>query len=91
VGQRKGPSGANAPPVHGIKKCLGRGQENLRAMTTETFDISTDSSGKRYIHQKKDELDKNHRDTSTGAVTQGKMYELPGIYLYPCIYIIAYA
>ena len=23
VGQRKGPSGANAPPVHGIKKCLG--------------------------------------------------------------------
>ena len=68
-----------------------RGQENLRAMTTETFDISTDSSGKRYIHQKKDELDKNHRDTSTGAVTQGRMYELPGIYLYPCIYIIAYA
>ena len=55
-----------------------RGQENLRAMTTETFDISTDSSGKRNIHQK-DELDKNHRDTSTGAVTQGRMYELPGI------------
>jgi hypothetical protein len=23
VGQRKGPSGANAPPLHGIKKCLG--------------------------------------------------------------------
>jgi hypothetical protein len=22
VGRRKGPSGANAPPVHGIKKCL---------------------------------------------------------------------
>jgi hypothetical protein len=22
VGQRKGTSGANAPPVHGIKKCL---------------------------------------------------------------------
>jgi hypothetical protein len=22
VEQRKGPSGANAPPVHGIKKCL---------------------------------------------------------------------
>ena len=22
VGQRKGPSGANVPPVHGIKKCL---------------------------------------------------------------------
>jgi hypothetical protein len=25
VGQRKGPSGANAPPVYGIKKCLGCG------------------------------------------------------------------
>ena len=23
VGHRKGPSGANDPPVHGIKKCLG--------------------------------------------------------------------
>ena len=23
VGQSMGPSGANAPPVHGIKKCLG--------------------------------------------------------------------
>ena len=22
VGQRKGPSGENSPPVHGIKKCL---------------------------------------------------------------------
>jgi hypothetical protein len=30
VGQRKGPSGANAPPVHGIKKCLERPQETLR-------------------------------------------------------------
>ena len=24
VGQRKGPSGENVPPVHGIKKCLGK-------------------------------------------------------------------
>jgi hypothetical protein len=24
VGQRKGPSGANAPPVHGIKKCVAK-------------------------------------------------------------------
>jgi hypothetical protein len=27
-GQRKGPSGANAPPLHGIKKCL----ENLSSL-----------------------------------------------------------
>ncbi len=56
-----------------------RGQENLRAMTNETFELSTDSTGKRYIYQKQDELDKNHRDTTTGAVTQGRMYELQGM------------
>jgi hypothetical protein len=56
-----------------------RGQENLRAMTIETFELSTDSTGKRYIFQKTDELDKNHRDTTTGTVTQGRMYELQGM------------
>ncbi|CAB4021335.1 PREDICTED: uncharacterized protein LOC105327636 [Paramuricea clavata] len=55
-----------------------RGQVNLRAMTIETFELSTDSTGKRYIFQKTDELDKNHRDTTTGTVTQGRMYELQG-------------
>ena len=30
VGQKKGPSGANAPPVHGIKKCLGTSSNNSR-------------------------------------------------------------
>ncbi|CAB4012871.1 PREDICTED: uncharacterized protein LOC105327636 [Paramuricea clavata] len=55
-----------------------RGQENLRAMTIETFELSTVSTGKRYIFQKTDELDKNHRDTTTGTVTQGRMYELQG-------------
>lgn len=61
-----------------------RGQENLRAMTKETFELSTDSTGKRYIYQKTDELDKNHRDTTTGAVTQGRMYELQGMHWYRC-------
>jgi hypothetical protein len=56
-----------------------RGQENLRAMTKETFELSTDSTGKRYIYQKQDELNKNHRDTTIGAVTQGRMYELQGM------------
>jgi hypothetical protein len=52
-----------------------RGQENLREM----FELSTDSTGKRYIFQKTSELDKNHRDTTTGTVTQGRMYELQGM------------
>ena len=56
-----------------------RGKENLRAMTKETFELSTDSTGKRYIYQKQEELDKNHRDTTTAAVTQGRMYELQGM------------
>jgi hypothetical protein len=55
-----------------------RGQENLRAMNKNTFDISADSAGRRFVYQKVDELDKNHRDLSTGNVTQGRMYELPG-------------
>ena len=54
-----------------------RGQKNLRAMTKSTFDPSTDSTGKRYVYQKVDELNQNHRDLTT-AVTQGRMYELPG-------------
>lgn len=62
-----------------------RGQENLRCMNKSTFDISTDSTGRRYVYQKIDELDKNHRDLTTGRVTQGRMYELPGkILLHIC-------
>ena len=55
-----------------------RGQENLRSMTKETFEVAVDSTGKRYVYQKIDELDKNHRDLTTGAATQGRMYEQPG-------------
>jgi hypothetical protein len=35
MGQRKGPSGANAPPVHGIKKCLD--YTNMHLKTSETY------------------------------------------------------
>ena len=58
-----------------------RGQENLRAMSKETFQLAVDSTGKRYIYQKVDELDKNHRDLTTGAVSQGRMYELKGLFV----------
>ena len=44
-------------------------------MTKSTFDTSTDSTGRRYVYQKVDELDKKHRDLTTGHVTQGRMYK----------------
>jgi hypothetical protein len=39
VGQRKGPSGANAPPVHGIKKCLVESFAviHLRGVSTNNY------------------------------------------------------
>ena len=52
------------------------GQENLRSVTKETFEVAVDSTGKRYVYQKIDKLD--HRDLTTGAATQGRMYEQPG-------------
>ena len=47
-------------------------------MTKETFEVAVNSTGKRYVYKKIDELDKNHRDLTTGAATQGRMYEQPG-------------
>ena len=38
-----------------------RGRENLRTMTKDTFKLKTDDSGRKYVFQDKDELDKNHR------------------------------
>ena len=38
------------------------------------------SEGKKYVEQKQDELDKNHRPTTGNdmAVTEGRMYENSG-------------
>jgi len=36
------------------------GQENLRTMTKDTFQIKTDASGLKYVYQHKDVMDKNH-------------------------------
>lgn len=59
-----------------------RGQQNVRTMTEETFQLAVDSTGKTYIYQKVDELDKNHCDLTTGAVSQGRMYEIKGLFIY---------
>jgi len=55
-----------------------RGQENLRTMTKDTFQVITDAIGLKYVYQHKDEMDKNHRvDTNpSDSVTEGRMYEM---------------
>ena len=55
-----------------------RGQENLRSMTKDHFQIAVDSDGKEYIYQAIDELNKNHSEDDTGPTTQARMYCIPG-------------
>lgn len=50
-----------------------RGQENLRTMKKDTFEIKTDSTGLKYLQQSISEIDKNHRDGSASG--EGRMYE----------------
>ncbi|KAJ8320533.1 LOW QUALITY PROTEIN: hypothetical protein KUTeg_002120 [Tegillarca granosa] len=48
-------------------------------MTIDTFQLGTDDTGRRFIYQAVDELDKNHRaDYSTESVTEGRMFEVQG-------------
>lgn len=56
-----------------------RGRENLREMTKDSF--GTDSQGREYLYQSKDELDKNHRVDSDPSArnTEARMYEVPGM------------
>ena len=39
---------------------IRRGRENLRQMSKNTFSISCDATGKRFVYQTSSELDKNH-------------------------------
>jgi hypothetical protein len=48
-------------------------------MTKRTFALATDDTGRRYVYQCVDELDKNHRVGATKTVTGGRIYEIPGI------------
>ena len=52
------------------------GREISRNMTKETFGISTDAKGRKYIFQKVDEMDKkfkNHRE-NCNTLTEAFMY-----------------
>ena len=55
-----------------------RGQENLYEMTKDWFQIDIDDQGREYLHQIKDELDKNHRENDYELTNQGRMYAVPG-------------
>ena len=55
-----------------------RGRENLRPMTKNTFAVSIDSEGKKYIHQVTDELTKNYTEASSEKANQARIYEQPG-------------
>jgi hypothetical protein len=47
-------------------------------MSKSTFAIVSEG-GSQYIQQRQDEMDKNHRETSDDSVTEGRLYDLPGI------------
>ena len=40
---------------------IRRGRENLRLHTKQSFAVRVDATGRKYVYQELDELDKNHR------------------------------
>ena len=54
------------------------GKENLHEMTKDHFEAVVQYDRTRFVHQVIDELDKNHRESSTEKVNQAKMYATPG-------------
>ncbi|XP_028412673.1 uncharacterized protein LOC114535592 [Dendronephthya gigantea] len=59
---------------------IRRGRENLRLFTKQSFAIKTDATGKKFVYQATDELDKNHRghDNADDSTGEGRMYEQDG-------------
>ena len=59
---------------------IRRGRENLRLLTKQSFAIKTDGTGRKFVYQAADELDKNHRghDNADDSPGEGRMYEQDG-------------
>ncbi len=55
-----------------------RGRENLYEMTPEMYKVYTDPTGRKYVAQAIDEMDKNYKEDSTDVANAAKMYETPG-------------
>ena len=53
-------------------------RENLHEMTPKMYHILTDPTGKHYVTQNVDELDKNHQADLTEVANKAKMFEMPG-------------
>ena len=56
---------------------IRRGRENLRLHKRQSFSVSVDGAGRKYVYQHLDELDKNHRqnDDPFDSSGDGRMYE----------------
>ena len=56
---------------------IRRGRENLRLHKRQSFSVSVDGAGRKYVYQHLDELDKNHRqnDDPFDFSGDGRMYE----------------
>lgn len=50
-------------------------------MTKDTFEVAKVEVGRMWVHvyQFVYEVDKNHRADAAGSVTEGRMYQLPGL------------
>ena len=48
-------------------------------MKKDTFQVSEDSEGRKFIYQAIDESNKNHTEQDTDPTTQGRIYEMPGL------------
>ena len=55
-----------------------RGRENLRNMKKNTFAISQDPDGRKFIYQAVSEHDKNHTEASTSKGNKARIYEQKG-------------
>lgn len=48
-------------------------------MTKDTFEVAKVQVGRKWVYQFVYEVDKNHRADAAGSVTEGRMYQLPGL------------
>lgn len=68
-----------------------RGRENLREVQKEDFELGRDGQGRKFVTLKIKRQTKNHRGDNLADVDHkdGRMYELPGIYIFlNCIVIV---
>lgn len=48
-------------------------------MTKDKLEVAKVEVGRMWVYQFVYELDKNHRADAAGSVTEGRMYQLPGL------------